>query len=299
MIQKVLVVGGGTMGKEIALQCARHGCEVAIFDASPAVRAGIGSGLAGLAATLPPGLLTEADLPAVLARIRAVETLAEGAAEADLAVECVPENPELKRKVFRQLSEACSDRAILATNTSSLVPSMFAESCRWPERLAAFHFHLPVATSNIVDVMPHPGTSPETMAELEAFARRIGQIPIRYDRESHAYIFNSIFGAMQRQAIDLVLGEVATVEDVDRAWMGIFRMPLGPFGMFDNIGLDTIAEISAYWAETLNDDAGRRRVAFLKKMTAEGKLGTKAGRGFYEYPDPAYARPGFLSADSP
>ncbi len=143
--------------------------------------------------------------------------------------------------------------------------------------------------------MPHPGTDPQVVAALDDFARGLGQIPIHYAREYHGYVFNSIFGAMQRQALDLVIKDVAGFEDVDRSWMGIFKMPIGPFGMFDQIGLDTIAEISHHWAETLNDDAGRKRVAFLRSLTSKGFLGAKSGQGFYRYPAPAYAQPEFLA----
>jgi len=99
--------------------------------------------------------------------------------------------------------------------------------------MAALHFHLPVAVSNIVDLMPHPGTDPAVVAALEAFARDIGQIPIHCKREYHGYMFNSIFGAMQRQALDLVIAGVASYEEIDRSWIAIFKMPIGPVGMFE------------------------------------------------------------------
>ena len=264
-IGRVFIVGAGTMGREIALQCARHGVRIALFDAVPAALEQASARLRAAAEYLAAnGLLEGRDLPATLQRVEIVPNWS-GLADADLAIECVPENLELKKQIFAQMSDHCRADAILVTNTSSLVPSQLASSCRNPARLAAFHFHLPVAICNIVDVMPHPGTAPSVVESLDRFARKIGQIPIRYGREHHAYIFNSIFGAMQRQALDLVIDGVAAFEDVDRSWMGIFKMPVGPFGMFDNIGLDTIAEILRHWAETLNDDAGRRRVAFLRQ----------------------------------
>jgi 3-hydroxyacyl-CoA dehydrogenase, C-terminal domain len=116
---------------------------------------------------------------------------------------------------------------------------------RFPGMNGGTTFHLPVALSNVVDLMPHPGTDPAVVAALDAFAREIGQIPPHYKQEYHGYIFNSIFGAIQRQALDLVIEGVASFEDVDRSWMGIFKMPVGPFWMYDQIGLDTIAEILA------------------------------------------------------
>ena len=272
----MLIIGAGSMGREIGLQCTRHGVDVTLHDVSPNVLA---EAAAHFRAAGQP-LATSTDLRA--------------AVDADLVIECIPENLALKRRIFAQVGEHARPQTILATNTSSLLPSQLAASCPYPGRLAALHFHLPVATSNIVDLMPHPGTDPEVVASLDAFARRIGQVPIHYARESHGYIFNSIFGAMERQAMDLVINGTATFEDVDRSWMGIFRMPIGPFGMFDGIGLDSLAEVLRHWAETLDDEAGRRRVAFLQRWVDQGFLGRKSGRGFYAYPDPGYARPGFI-----
>jgi 3-hydroxybutyryl-CoA dehydrogenase len=171
---------------------------------------------------------------------------------------------------------------------------MFVKSCPRPARLAALHFHLPVWVSNVVDLMPHPGTDPAVVDTLDRFAVSIGQIPIRYKKEAYGYIFNSMFGAMQRQALDLVIGGVASIEDVDRAWMGIFKMPIGPFGMMDQIGLDTIQKITIHWAKVLNDPAAKRRAAFLEELTSKGFLGAKMNRGFYTYPEPAYAQVDFL-----
>jgi 3-hydroxybutyryl-CoA dehydrogenase len=105
--------------------------------------------------------------------------------------------------------------------------------------LLALHFHPPVWPHNIVDVMPHKGTDPAITARVLEFARSIGQIPIHLQRESHNYIFNAMFSAVNREALTLAANGVATVEDIDRAWMGIMKMPVGPFGMMDLVGLDT------------------------------------------------------------
>jgi 3-hydroxybutyryl-CoA dehydrogenase len=288
-INRILIVGAGTMGTQIGLQCASHGRLVFLYDNLRAAVQEAPARLERLAQELAAkGFLGSDSARDTLQRIEPTHDLA-AAAHAALVIECVPENLELKKKVFKQLGRHCPPKTIYVTNTSSLVPSQLAESCRHPERLAALHFHLPVAVSNVVDLMPHPGTDPAVVAALDNFAREIGQVPIHYKQEYHGYIFNSIFGAMQRQALDLVIEGVASFEDVDRSWMGIFKMPIDPFGMFDRIGLDTIAEILDHWAETLDDDADRRRVKYLKTLTAQGFLGTKSARGFYLYPSPAYA----------
>jgi 3-hydroxybutyryl-CoA dehydrogenase len=215
-------------------------------------------------------------------------------ADADLLIECVPEDPELKGRVLGQFNELCPPRAVFGTNTSTLLPSMFAEATGRPDRFAALHFHIPVWSANVADVMPHPGTSEETTELLVDFARSVGQIAIRMHRESIGYVFNAVYTAMNRAAITLVANDVASVEDVDRAWMAIMRMPVGPFGMLDDVGIDTAWHITDYWAEVTGDAQLRANAALLRSYVDRGCTGIKSGKGFYRYPDPAYASPGFV-----
>ena len=295
-IRRVLIVGSGTMGMEIGFQCALYGCEVALSDADPAALATLGDRARAYGQEIvEAGFLDAAGLDGALARMTPVSTALEGAADADLVVECVPEDPALKGRVFAELHAACPPRTIFATNTSSLLPSMFAAATGRPDRVVAFHFHLPVWRSNVVDVMPHAGTDPDVTETLVAFATRIGQVPIRVARESHGYVFNAMYNAVNREAMTLVANGVASVEDVDRAWMGIFKMPVGPFGMLDEVGLDTVWHITDFWARTLGDEQLRRNADMLRGYLDRGRLGRKSGAGFYDYPEPAYARPGFVA----
>ena len=295
-IRRVLVVGAGTMGQQIALQCALHGLEVVVHDTSAealaVAPARIGSYADDLVAA---GALDPARRAGVLATISTSADLAAAAAEADLVSESVPEDPGLKGRVFAGLDRVCPPRTVFTTNSSTLVPSQFAAASGRPDRLAALHFHQPVWSSNVVDVMGHPGTAPETTALLVAFARRIGQVPILVRRENHGYVFNAMLNAVNDAALTLAANGVASVEDVDRAWMGVMKMPVGPFGILDLVGLDTAWHITHYWARRLIWRRQlRRNAAFLKGYVDRGALGTRAGRGFYRYPDPAFARSGFL-----
>ena len=206
----------------------------------------------------------------------------------------MPEDPELKGRVLAQFNLLCPPRTVFATNTSTLLPSMYAEATGRPDRFAALHFHIPVWSANVVDVMPHPGTSAETTELLVAFARRLGQIPIRMRRESMGYVFNAIYTAMNRAAITLVANDVASVEDVDRAWMAIMKTPFGPFGALDDVGVDTAWQITEYWAGVTGDAQLRVNADFLRAYIDRGCTGVKSGEGFYRYPHPAYAEPGFV-----
>ena len=295
-IRRVLVVGAGTMGMEIGFQCALFGREVALSDADPAALATLADRARAYGQEIvAAGFLDAASLEVVLSRMTPVATAAAGAPDADLVIECVPEDPALKGRVFAELHPACPERTIFATNTSTLLPSMFAAATGRPGRLAALHFHLPVWRSNVVDVMPHEGTDPAVVDALVAFGTSIGQVPIRLARESHGYVFNAIYSAVNRESMTLVANGVATVEDVDRAWMGIFKMPVGPFGMLDDVGLDTVWHITDFWARALGDAQLRRNADLLRGYLDRGRLGRKSGAGFYDYPDPAYARPGFVA----
>jgi 3-hydroxybutyryl-CoA dehydrogenase len=292
-VRRVLVVGAGTMGQQIALQCASHGYEVALHDIEPSALASAMQRIAASAEEAVPRDLRDQALEAV----RPVVDLAEAAGEVDLVSESVPEDPALKGRVFAELDRLCPERTVFTTNASSLVPSMFAAATGRPDRFAALHFHQPVWTSNVVDVMPHPETSPDTVGLLVEFARRIGQIPIRLEKESYGYVCNAMLNAVNREALTLAANGVVPLEDVDRSWMGVMKMPVGPFGIMDLVGLDTVWGITDFWARTLGDARLRANADFVKAFVDRGQLGVKSGRGFYAYPDPSYQQPGFVEGD--
>jgi len=296
-VRRVLVIGSGTMGLQIGLQAAIHGCQVVVHDTEPAALDAAPGRLRGYGeAPVAAGLIDADRLEQALASIECIADPVAAAAEVDLVSESVPEDPELKGRVLGQFNELCPQRAVFTTNSSTLLPSMFAAATGRPDRFAALHFHTPVWSSNVVDVMPHPGTSAETTEFLLAFARRIGQIPIRLRKENFGYVFNALYTAINREALTLVTNGVASVEDVDRAWIGIMKMPIGPFGMLDGVGLDTVWQITDYWARQTGDPQTRANADFVRTYLDRGRLGVKTGSGFYQYPNPAYEAPGFLES---
>jgi 3-hydroxybutyryl-CoA dehydrogenase len=295
-IRCVLIVGAGTMGQQIGLQCAMHGYEVVVYDIVPEVLEAANAQIKAYAAHLvSQARLTQSEADAALARLSFTTDPEDAAAGADLLSESVPEDPALKGKVLAQFNELCPPHTIFTTNTSTLIPSMFADATGRPAQFAALHFHTYVWDSNVVDIMPHPGTSPETVELIYAFAQRIGQIPIVLQKENYQYVFNAMLGALNTAAVKLVVDGVASVEDVDRAWMGVMKMPVGPFGILDIVGLKTVWDIVQYWATAVNDPQLQANADFLKQYVDKEWLGVKTGRGFYTYPDPAFARPDFLT----
>ena len=297
-IRRILVVGTGTMGQKIALQCARYGYQVVAYDAVPQSLENARTRIPAFAADLvAQEKMTLEASRAALSRIRYSSNPRDGA-DADLVSESVFEDPDIKAEVFTQLNAVCKPETVFTTNTSTLLPSMFAEATGRPDRFAALHF-LGVIDHQLVDIMPHPGTSPEILELLTAFARRIRQVPLVLKREYPGYVSNAIWGAMNAAAIQIALvDKVASVEDVDRAVMIHLDMPCGPFGLNDKIGLDTIWHVMESEAR-LAGDPGAQAFAdeFKRHYIEKGWLGVKSGRGFYTYSDPAFLRPGFLDGD--
>ncbi len=293
-IHHILIIGAGTMGQQIGLQCAMHGYQVTLYDLAPEMLAAATEQIKVYADHLvATDRLSQDEAEAALARITSTTDPAQ-AAQADLLSESVPEDPTLKGQVLAQFNRLCPAHTIFTTNTSMLLPSMFAEATGRPPQFAALHFHQIVWESNVVDIMPHPGTAAETVELLQQFAQRIGQIPIVLQKENYGYVFNSMLGALNRAAISLAAKEVASIEDIDRAWMGVMKTRIGPMGILDVIGLKTAWDITAYWAKTLPDPELQTNADFLKQYVDRGWLGVKTGRGFYSYPEPAYQQPGFL-----
>lgn len=295
-IRKILMVGGGTMGQQIAFQCAAHGYDVSLYDVDESVLESACQRISDYAESLVTGghLDRQAALNG-LTRIKTTTSAAEAAGDADLLCEAVPEDPGLKGRVFAQFNQLCPDRTIFTTNTSLLVPSLIAEATGRPDRFLAFHFHQPAWIGNVADIMPHPGTSPEVVALVRDFAGSINQIPMVLNKENYGYVFNAMYSALTGAAITLAANGVASVEDVDRAWMGVMKTPVGPLGTLDVVGLDTVWHITEYFANALNDPQTRKNSDYLKQEYLDkGWLGVKSGRGFYTYPDPAFQSPTFV-----
>ncbi len=296
-IKKVLILGGGTMGQQIGVSCAMNGLEVAVYDISEeALEKAKKRTMKLISFLAKTGKLKPGEEDEVFARMAFTADAAAAAKEADIVSESVPEDPKLKGKVFAQFNMLCPARTVFTTNTSTLLPSMFASETGRPEKFAALHFH-DIRITDVVDVMPHPGTSKETVEFLHDFAVRIGQNPIMMRRQSPGYVFNYMLSELFKTAQTLAANDVAGPFDVDRAWMGVLHAPIGPFGMMDSVGLDTVYHITNYWAEKLKDPQAKKNAEFMKQYVDRGELGQKTGKGVYTYPNPEYARPGFVRGD--
>ncbi len=211
------------------------------------------------------------------------------ASDADLVSESVTEDLELKKRVWAQFGELCPEKTIFTTNTSSLLPSKYAEATGRPERFCALHFH-DVFYANVVDIMPNPQTEAWIIDLLKAYGESIQQTVVIMKRESPGYIFNAMLISVLGAAGALVTFDVASIEDVDRSWMGNFKMPMGPYGILDEVGLD----IAWHIVHVFKDEKSKRFSKLLDSYIQQGKLGRKVGEGFYKYPKPRFQEDDFI-----
>ncbi|PKN17038.1 MAG: 3-hydroxybutyryl-CoA dehydrogenase [Deltaproteobacteria bacterium HGW-Deltaproteobacteria-6] len=298
-IKKVLILGAGTMGQQIGFVCAMHGYNVTLYDISDDVLKTSLKRMEKLGASffVPTGRMKAEQLQEVMGRITTTSDPQAAAKDADIISESVPENPKIKAKVFAEFDKLCPERTIFTTNTSLLMPSTFAGATGRPEKLVALHFH-DARMTNVVDVMPHPGTNPAVTQLVHDFAVSIGQIAIMLHRESNGYVYNAMIANLLTTAMTLATTDVAGIEDIDRAWMGVTRMPIGPFGIMDQMGLQTVWTVTdylAHQAQGIQADQIRANADFVKQYVDRGELGAKTKKGFYSYPMPAYTQPGFLA----
>jgi len=293
-IKNVLIAGSGTMGQQIGFQCALHDCNVVLYDLKKEFLEKAMERINRIAARmLREGRITQEIALAAISRIKTSVDMQEAAKDADLVSESVPEDPEIKGKVFGQLNALCPARTIFTTNTSTLLPSMIAQATGRPEKFLAYHFH-DIRMTNVVDVMPHPGTSPEVVQLVKEFAEKTGLAPIVLHKESMGYVFNYMFAGLFDNALTLASNDIAAVEDIDRVWMGIMRMLIGPFGLMDSVGLDTVWHVTNFWAKNTGDPVKIKNTEFVKKYVDRGDLGQKTRKGFYTYPNPSFTDPDFL-----
>ncbi|NOX32478.1 MAG: 3-hydroxyacyl-CoA dehydrogenase [Deltaproteobacteria bacterium] len=293
-IKNVLILGAGTMGLQIGLLCAVQGFDVTLYDAFDKALEQAGQRVKKIAGHLVnQGRIEQKKADAGLLRIKFTSDPESAGNTADLVSESVPEDPALKQEVFSLFNKTCPAHTIFTTNSSTFVPSMIAGATGRPDRFAALHFH-DCSITNIVDVMPHPGTSAKTLETILAFCKAIGQYPIELKKEQHGYVFNTMLTELLGSALGLAAKQVASPEDIDRAWMGIMKTHTGPFGIMDSVGLETVYKITSYWAKKINDPKRKANAAFLKPFVEKGDLGVKTGKGFYEYPDPAFLTPNFM-----
>ncbi|MFC3282284.1 3-hydroxybutyryl-CoA dehydrogenase [Litchfieldella rifensis] len=274
------VVGAGTMGQGIAQVLASSGRQVRLYDVAEdqleRAEANIGKGLARL---VDKDKLSEDERNATLARLGKTTSL-EALADCEVIIEAAPEQPELKEKLFRDLSSLSQD-AILASNTSSLSLTRLAAVSERPERVVGMHFFNPVPVLKLVEVIRAEQTSDATVARIEALAEELGKTAVAV-ADSPGFVANRLLVPMINEAAFLLQEGAASAADIDQAMKLGAAHPMGPLALADLIGLDVCLSIM----EVLQDGFGDpkyRPCPLLKRMVDAGYLGRKTGRGFHIY----------------
>ena len=296
-IKNVTIAGAGVLGSQIAWQTAFHGFNVTVYDVFE-------NGLEGgkdfhkkfAEIFMSQRGASQKEIDATFSRLSYTTNLEEAVKDADLISESVPENLEIKKSFYKDLSKHAPKKTIFTSNSSTMLPSMFAKETGRPEKFLALHFANPVWDANIAEVMMHDGTNHKYFKIVLEFAKNIGMVPIPIHKEQPGYVLNSLLVPLLTMSQHLHFTGVSDFESIDKTWMISTGAKYGPFGIIDMIGLQTVYNIALMNGEKTNnkemiDRANKIKSEFIDK----GKLGVATGEGFYKYPKPKYQNSDFLS----
>lgn len=294
-LERVGVIGLGVLGTQIAMLSAYAGYKVAAYDTRP-------NAFDEMYQKLREDLKAKTDAPLIpwddwercRQGVSIRGTLEETLEDVDLVVEAVKEDVELKREIFRQMGEVAPPKTIFATNSSSLPISKMEASSGRPERCLNIHFYQPLQGMNMADVMGGTRTLPEVLEKAADWVRSLGLVPLRVNKEVLGFCFNGVWRAIKKQSLYLWANGFVDFRDIDRAWRIFTGMKMGPFGIMDAVGLDTVYDIEMVYFEESKDERDKPPEALVEKVR-KGELGVKTGKGFYTYPNPEFLHPDFLN----
>jgi 3-hydroxybutyryl-CoA dehydrogenase len=293
---KITCAGAGTIGSQVAWQMAMHGRQVTVYDAFPA---GLEKGKAfhrryAQHFMAERGASRE-QIEDAFARLTYTTDLRTAVEDADLISESVPESTTIKESFWRGASSHAPARSVFSTNTSTMAVSALACFVDRPEKFLALHFAIGVWDANIGEVMGHPGTDTAVFERVLTFAGEIGLVPIPIRKEQNGYIINTLLVPWCTAALDLLVRGVSDVQSIDRTWMITMQSGIGPHGMMDRMGLGVVHHVAELVGETTSDTGALESARYLdEQFIQKGRLGVATGQGFYTYPNPAFAQPGFL-----
>lgn len=308
--KKVTVAGGGVLGSQIAFQIAFKGFETTVWlrsegsigrtqpkldrlkgiylstlDAMKTDPAAYANGLTDKK-PLDDGEIEalKAQVNKAAANLRLTTSYADAAADCDLLIESIAEDPAEKIAFYQEMAKHLPEKTVIATNSSTLLPSTFAKYTGRPEKYLALHFANEIWRFNTGEVMGHPGTDPKYYEQVAEFAQEMGMVPLRLHKEQPAYILNSLLVPLLNSGLALLATDVAGVEDIDRCWEIATGSPCGPFRFLDKIGLTTAYNIVMMRPDAKDPASVPGKIAaILKSYIDAGKLGINAGEGFYKY----------------
>ena len=280
-MKKIVVIGGGTMGLDIAQVFARSSYDVVVRDINDTIIQASEARLnKSLDKLVSKGKLDEAGKKAITDKMTFTTDLGL-AADADLVIEAAVENLDIKKGIFAELDNICKPETILASNTSSISITAIAAATKRADKFIGMHFFNPATVMKLVEVIRGANTSDETFNTLYALSQEIGKDPIEV-AEAPGFVVNKILIPMINEAADLVYTGVATAEDVDKAMQLGANHPMGPLHLGDLVGLDVcLAIMDTIYNET--HDPKYRASLLMRKLVRAGHLGRKTGKGFFDY----------------
>jgi 3-hydroxybutyryl-CoA dehydrogenase len=283
VIRTIAVIGTGTMGRGIAYLAVLAGFDTILFDAdSSALDAARASIASLLRKGVEKGKVTELDADLSLARVHLADELEPAVRGAELIIEAVPEDLELKCDLFSEADLYCDEETILASNTSSISISRLSASVERRDRFVGLHFFNPPHAMKLIEIVRGDRTSDDTVAQVREVAEKMGKTPIVV-RDSPGFATSRLGVAIGLEAIRMLEEGVASAEDIDRAMELGYNHPMGPLRLTDLVGLDVRLGIAEYLASTLGPRFEPPQL--LRDMVEQGKLGKKSGEGFYRWSD--------------
>lgn len=293
--KNITVAGSGILGYQVAFQIAFHGFKVSVYDINDEVLAAAKKKFDLLSKAYKKDLqATQKQLDATFKNLSYSSDLAVAVKDADLLIEAIPETSEIKIAFYEKLSKLAPEKTVFATNSSTLLPSEFAEATGRPKQFIALHFANEIWKHNTAEIMGHVGTSKEVFKDVVEFSKAIGMIALPLFKEQPGYILNSLLVPLLRAGVSLWGNEVADAQTIDKTWMVATGAPKGPFGIIDIVGLTTVYNIHKMHADGSEDPLKQKVIEKLKEMIDAGKLGAAVGEGFYKYPNPEYLKADFL-----
>jgi len=296
-LNNLTVLGAGVLGGQIAWQSAFRGKTVVVYDLHEAGLQQCRIAHETYAHIYQQEMdATAGQMDETRARLTFTTDLAASVANADVVIEAVPEIPEVKIEVYSELAKHLPEHTLLATNSSTLLPSQFAQYTGRPEKYCALHFANLIWKLNLAEVMAHPGTADDTLVAITGFAIEIGMVPIPVMKEQNGYVLNTMLVALVNASQTLVTNGISTPEIVDRTYMIMNRgCAMGPCALLDVVGMTTIYNVFSYWGKENGDAQMTQNAAYIKEnLIDKGKLGLTTGAGYYTYPNPSYQAADFL-----
>lgn len=293
-IKTIAVIGLGTLGTQIAVQAAAYGYDVRGYDQDPDIFSKTITKVKGMMAAMGKGPTVPKDAwEKAAGEVKLAKNMADAVRDADLVIEAVPELLDLKRKIFKELDTLAPKKALLATNSSSIPVSRMESATERPEKCLNLHFYQPAVGFILCDIMGGSRTAPEVIEAARQFIRSLDLIPLKVNKEILGFCFNSVWRAIKKQTLYMACNGFVDFQDIDRAWMVFTGMPYGPFALMDMVGLDVVYDIEMSYYNESKDPKDIPPQAF-KDMLDRKELGAKTGKGFYIYPNPAWADKAFL-----